>query len=48
MSSGRVARECGVQGELIDVALMDCMLGLMVYECQEAQFPAKFQRPLAR
>jgi crotonobetainyl-CoA:carnitine CoA-transferase CaiB-like acyl-CoA transferase len=27
------------QGQHIDVALMDCMLNLLVYELQEAQFP---------
>ncbi|MGH1369509.1 MAG: CaiB/BaiF CoA transferase family protein [Maritimibacter sp.] len=27
------------QGQLVDVALMDCMLSMMVYETQAAQFP---------
>lgn len=27
-------------GQYIDVALMDCMLNLLVYECQEAQAPS--------
>ena len=48
ISAALFRRERSGQGEYIDVALMDCMLGLMVYECQEAQFPAKFQRPLYR
>jgi crotonobetainyl-CoA:carnitine CoA-transferase CaiB-like acyl-CoA transferase len=33
------------QGQVIDVALMDCMLNLMVYELQEAQFPVTTPRP---
>jgi len=48
ISAALVRRERTGQGEYVDVALMDCMLGLMVYECQEAQFPAKFPRPLYR
>ena len=28
------------RGQFIDVALMDCMLNLLVYECQEAQAPS--------
>src|ERR1700741_1110263 len=32
-------------GQRIDVALMDCMLNLLVYELQEAQFPARAPRP---
>lgn len=28
------------EGQYIDVALMDCMLNLLVYECQEAQAPS--------
>src|SRR5690349_10472225 len=31
-------------GQRIDVALMDCMLNLLVYELQEAQFPAQAPR----
>ncbi|WP_445493303.1 CaiB/BaiF CoA transferase family protein [Rhodopseudomonas sp. RCAM05734] len=34
------------QGEHIDVSLLDAMVGLLVYECQEAQFPAERRRPL--
>jgi hypothetical protein len=30
----------------IDVALMDCMLNLLVYELQEAQFPVTSPRPV--
>ena len=33
------------RGQRIDVALMDCMLNLMVYELQEAQFPVHVPRP---
>jgi CoA:oxalate CoA-transferase len=33
------------QGQRIDVALMDCMLNLLVYELQEAQFPDQSARP---
>jgi CoA:oxalate CoA-transferase len=33
------------QGQRIDVALMDCMLNLLVYELQEAQFPIHASRP---
>ncbi len=32
-------------GQRIDVALMDCMLNLLVYEMQEAQFPIHASRP---
>ncbi|MBR0800355.1 CoA transferase [Bradyrhizobium jicamae] len=32
-------------GQRIDVALMDCMLNLLVYELQEAQFPTRVPRP---
>jgi len=33
------------RGQRIDVALMDCMLNLLVYEMQEAQFPIRAPRP---
>ncbi|MEB2347395.1 MAG: CaiB/BaiF CoA-transferase family protein [Comamonadaceae bacterium] len=33
------------KGQTIDVALMDCMLNLLVYELQEAQFPVTSPRP---
>jgi len=33
------------RGQRIDVALMDCMLNLLVYELQEAQFPIRSPRP---
>jgi CoA:oxalate CoA-transferase len=33
------------EGQRIDVALMDCMLNLLVYELQEAQFPIRASRP---
>ena len=36
------------QGDHIDLSLMDAMLSLLVYECQEAQFPADRRRPLYR
>lgn len=32
-------------GQQVDVALMDSMLNLLVYELQEAQFPASYVRP---
>jgi crotonobetainyl-CoA:carnitine CoA-transferase CaiB-like acyl-CoA transferase len=32
-------------GQRVDVALMDCMLNLLVYELQEAQFPIRAARP---
>ncbi|RYF60806.1 MAG: CoA transferase [Comamonadaceae bacterium] len=31
-------------GQLLDVALMDCVLNMLMYEVQESQFPAKKQR----
>lgn len=34
------------QGEYVDVSLFESMLGLLVYETQEAQFPAEHKRPL--
>lgn len=34
------------RGDQIDLSLMDAMLSLLVYECQEAQFPAERRRPL--
>jgi CoA:oxalate CoA-transferase len=33
-------------GQFIDVALMDSMINLLVFECQEAQFPGDGQRHL--
>ena len=36
------------EGEYVDVTLMDTMLGLLVYECQEAQFPQAQRRLLYR
>ena len=35
-------------GDCVDLSLLDAMLGLLVYECQEAQFPAERRRPLYR
>lgn len=40
-----VQRERTGEGQAIDVALMDCMLNLLVYELQEAQFPVDVPRP---
>lgn len=40
----RVARTG--EGEHIDLSLLDAMVSLLVYECQEAQFPAERRRPL--
>jgi crotonobetainyl-CoA:carnitine CoA-transferase CaiB-like acyl-CoA transferase len=48
ISAALVRRERSGQGEHIDLSLMDAMLGMLVYECQEAQFPAKYARPLYR
>ena len=36
------------QGDYVDLSLFDGMLGLLVYECQEAQFAAERRRPLYR
>jgi CoA:oxalate CoA-transferase len=41
-----VHRERTGQGQAIDVSLMDSMLNLMVFECQEAQFPSERRRPV--
>jgi CoA:oxalate CoA-transferase len=40
-----VQRERTGEGQRIDVALMDCMLNLLVYELQETQFPIHASRP---
>lgn len=34
------------RGEYIDLSLMDAMMSMLVYECQEAQFPAERRRPV--
>jgi CoA:oxalate CoA-transferase len=39
-------RERTGQGQAVDVSLMDSMLNLMVFECQEAQFPSERRRPV--
>jgi CoA:oxalate CoA-transferase len=41
-----VHRERTGQGQAIDLSLMDSMLNLMVFECQEAQFPLGRRRPV--
>lgn len=41
-----VHRERTGQGQAVDVSLMDSMLNLMVFECQEAQFPSEQRRPV--
>lgn len=42
-----IARARTGRGEFIDVSLMDCMLNMMVYEFQEAQFPTNnYRRPV--
>jgi crotonobetainyl-CoA:carnitine CoA-transferase CaiB-like acyl-CoA transferase len=41
-----VHRERTGQGQAVDVSLMDSMLNLMVFECQEAQFPSGRRRPV--
>ncbi len=48
ISAALVRRERTGEGEHIDLSLMDAMMGLLIYECQEAQFPSKYQRPLYR
>jgi crotonobetainyl-CoA:carnitine CoA-transferase CaiB-like acyl-CoA transferase len=40
-----VQRSRAGEGQRIDVALMDCMLNLLVYELQEAQFSKPVPRP---
>ena len=39
-------RERSGEGERIEVTLLASMLNLLVYECQEAQFPAEKRRPV--
>lgn len=41
-----VHRERTGEGQAIDVSLMDSMLNLLVFECQEAQFPNQRPRPV--
>jgi crotonobetainyl-CoA:carnitine CoA-transferase CaiB-like acyl-CoA transferase len=41
-----VHRERTGRGQAVDVSLMDSMLNLMVFECQEAQFPSEQRRPV--
>jgi crotonobetainyl-CoA:carnitine CoA-transferase CaiB-like acyl-CoA transferase len=41
-----VHRERTGQGQAVDVSLTDSMLNLMVFECQEAQFPSEQRRPV--
>ena len=41
-----VHRERTGQGQAVDLSLMDSMLNLMVFECQEAQFPSGRRRPV--
>ena len=48
ISAALVRRERSGLGDYVDLSLMDAMLGMLVYECQEAQFPAKYARPLYR
>src|SRR5258707_14682926 len=33
-------------GQFIGVALMDSMINLLIFECEESQFPGKDRRPL--
>lgn len=46
IQSALLERQRTGRGQSIDVSLMDCMLNMMVYECQEAQFPSERRRPL--
>jgi len=41
-----VARARTGRGDCVDLSLLDAMFGLLVYECQEAQFPAERRRAL--
>jgi CoA:oxalate CoA-transferase len=41
-----LARARTGRGDWIDLSLLDAMLGLQVYECQEAQFASTRRRPL--
>ena len=43
-----VRRARTAQGECIDCALMDAMLGMLAYECAAAQFPVQRPRPIFR
>ncbi|GKQ49407.1 CaiB/BaiF CoA-transferase family protein [Bradyrhizobium sp. Ce-3] len=45
IQTAMVQRERTGKGQRVDVALMDCMLNLLVYELQEAQFPISAPRP---
>jgi crotonobetainyl-CoA:carnitine CoA-transferase CaiB-like acyl-CoA transferase len=45
IQTAMVQRERTGKGQRVDVALMDCMLNLLVYELQEAQFPIHAPRP---
>ncbi len=44
IQTGLLARTQTGLGQNIDVALMDSLLSMMVYECQEAQFPQSRKR----
>jgi CoA:oxalate CoA-transferase len=48
INAALVRRERSGEGEHIDLAMMDAMLGLMPYETAEAQFPATKKRFLYR
>ena len=41
-----LARTRTGRGQNVDLALMDAMLGMLAYECQEAQFPQAVKRPV--
>src|SRR6201991_98132 len=45
IQTAMVQRERTGAGQHVDVVLMDCMLNLLVYELQEAQFSAPVARP---
>lgn len=45
IQTAMVQRSRTGEGQRIDVALMDCMLNLLVYELQEAQFSRPMPRP---
>ena len=45
IQTAMVQRSRTGEGQRVDVALMDCMLNLLVYELQEAQFSKPMPRP---
>jgi crotonobetainyl-CoA:carnitine CoA-transferase CaiB-like acyl-CoA transferase len=48
VNAALVRRNRTGQGETIDCALMDSMIGMLAYECAAAQFPVRRPRPIFR